>query len=328
VQSAHPKRFAVAISSEVLFDFEAEDKIQRSLSAEDERRHQVAHDADALPPGQALPLVKALLRLSERASRQFELVVVSPASADASPRLFASIHEHALQVTRAAFTGGEAFGPYLHAFGIDLFLSAKQSDVSSALAAGTLAALVTAPSGDGKRPIDQVRVAFDGNAAVFAHSRWDGGEAGGNWPKSIEQSLANLMKLLSELQTGDPRCVRTALLTRRTSPAQEPVLKALREANVRLDEAFFGSDLPREQLLEVFSPHFLFGDGGSHFRVPEEIATADLYEIEEEEKAPQTAFARLQQRASQRGTSAAPHSSPDAAAKAATDRPGEKPVPR
>src|SRR5262249_5280076 len=156
-------------------------------------------------------------------------------------RLFASIHEHGLQVMHAAFTGGEALSPYLQAFSSDLFLSANQGEVSSALAGGTLAALVTARLGDVKRPIDQDRRAVDGNAAVFAHSRWDGGEAGGIRPKNIEQPLTNFMKLLSELQIGDARSVRTALLTRRTSPAQEPVLKALREANVRLDEAYFGS---------------------------------------------------------------------------------------
>lgn len=84
-----------------------------------------------MPPGRALPLVKALLRLGERTSRWCELLVLSPASADASPRLFASVHEHALQVTRAAFT-------------------------------------VTARCGDVKRPTDQLRIAFDGNAAIFA----------------------------------------------------------------------------------------------------------------------------------------------------------------
>ncbi|MGH7338311.1 MAG: 5'-nucleotidase, partial [Myxococcota bacterium] len=181
--------------------------------------------------------------------------------------------------------------------------------------------------GDVKRPIDQIRVAFDGNAAVFAHSRWDGGEAGGIRPQSIVQPLTNFMKLLSELQTGDSRSVRTALLTRRTSPAQEPVLKALREANARLDEAFFGSDLPREQLLEVFSPHFLFGDGGSHFRLSEEIAAADLQAIEDEENAPQLALARLKQLASERGTSAT-ESSSDTAANLAADPPGQKPQSR
>lgn len=106
------------------------------------------------------------------------------------------------------------------------------------------------------------------------------------------------MQLLSELQIWDPRSVRTALLTRRTSPAQEPVLKALREANVRLDEAFFGSDLPRDPLIELFGPQLVFGDGGTHFRVADEIARADLQAIEDEEKKSQEAHARLQQRAS------------------------------
>jgi 5'-nucleotidase len=303
MQDALSKRFAVGVSSQALFDFDAEGEIQRSRSGEEFRRHQMEHDGDALRPGRALPLAKALLRLGEHVSRRFELVVVSPASGDTSPRLFASIHEHALQVTRIAFTGGEAFGPYLQAFGVDLFLSAREEEVLAALASGTLSALVTARLEDAKRPIEQIRVAFDGEAAVFAHARWADAELEGIRPKNVERPLANLTKLLSELQMGDLEKppVRTALLTRRASPAHEPVLKGLREANVRLDEAFFGSELPREQLLEIFRTHLLFGDGGSHFRLPGEVVKADIEGMDEDDVSSQSPFARLRARSSDRG---------------------------
>ena len=198
--------------------------------------------------------MKALLRLAESTSHRIELVVLSPASADASPRLFASLHEHGLHATRAAFTGGEAFGAYLQAFGVDLLSSADNGEVSQAVASGTLAALVTtslvdaAPSDRSDSPRLRRRCLRSRKVR-----RADQG-AEGTWPTSVEKPLASLTKLLSELQTREPgaRHVRTALISRSASPAEQPVLKALREANVRLDEAYFGTGLPHKELLEVF----------------------------------------------------------------------------
>ncbi len=299
MQDPLSKRYVVAVSSHALFDFEADDEMSRSGNAEGFRRHQIEREGDALRPGRALPVAKALLRLSEHVSRRFELVVVSPASGDTSPRLFASVREQALQVTRIAFTGGEPFAPYLEAFGVDLFLSTSEQEVLSALAAGTLSALVTARLEDAVRPIDQIRVAFDGEAAVFAHARWAAAEPDGVRPKSVERPLSNLTKLFSELQMTnlEKPPVRTALLTRRAAPGQEPVIVGLREANVRLDEAFFGSELPRERLLELFHAHLLFADGGSAFRLSGESPKDDVAPAPTADDGPRNPLARMRARA-------------------------------
>ena len=288
-------RLVIGVSADALFDLEAEAEIQRTRSPEEYRRHQVQRDGDALAPGRALPLVQALLRLGERSARRFELVVLSRAGADASPRLFASTQEHAMNVARAAFTGGESFAAYLEAFQVDLLLSEDEVEVRRAVAAGTPAALVTARLEEAKQPIDRVRIAFDGDAAIFG--RADGEDE--VRPEGMEKPLARLMKTLAELQTGDAekRPIRTALVTRRASPAQEGVIKAMREANVRLDEAFFVGDMPREQVLAAFRAHLFFDDGGTHFRVPEAIVKADLRATEEEASASSSSpFARLRLR--------------------------------
>ena len=291
-------RLVIGVSAHALFDLEAEAEIQRTRSPEDYRRHQIQRDGDVLAPGRALPVVQALQRLGERSARRFELVVLSRAGADASPRLFTSTQEHAVHVARAAFTGGEPFGPYLEAFQVDLLLSEDQEEVRRAIVAGTPAAVVTARLEDAKQPIDQVRIAFDGDAVVFGRAD---GEADEARPEGVGKPLAKLMKTLAELQTGDPdkRPVRTALVTRRTSPAQELAIKAMRESNVRLDEAFFVGDLPREQVLAAFRAHVFFDDGGTHFRIPEEIVKADLRATEEEASATSNSpFARLRLRSS------------------------------
>jgi 5'-nucleotidase len=294
-------RLVVAVSAPALFDLAAEEEAGRARGAEEPRRSTGGRDGEVLAPGRAFPVVQALARLgADRAARRVELVLLSRASADASPRVFASLQEHAVHVARAAFTGGEAFAPYLAAFHVDLLLSEREEDVRTALLAGTPAAVVTARLEDAKQPIDQVRIAFDGDAAVFGQA--PGEEADEVRPERTGAPLAKLLKALAELQTGDPdkQAVRTALLTRRASPAQERVLQSMREAKVRLDEAFFVGDLPREELLAAFRAHVFFDDGGSHFRVPEEIVRADLRATEEEAReasaSSNSPFARLRLR--------------------------------
>lgn len=290
------RSLVVGLSAHALFDLEAEEEAAPARAAEEKGRRTAPRDADALEPGRALPLAQALQRLGERAGRRFDLVVFSRANADSSPRIFAAMQAHAVHATRAAFTGGEPVAPYLRAFHVDLFLSANEEDVRTALAAGTPAALVTARGEEAKQPIDQIRIAFDGDAAVLGRDEDDEVR-----PEGVEKPLAKLMKAIAELQAGDAdkRAVRTALLTRRASPAQERVIKAMREWNVRLDEAFFVGDLPREQVLDAFRAHLFFEDGASHFRVPEEIVKQDMRATHEEAAATsQSPFSRLRLRSS------------------------------
>ena len=299
---ATSNRLVIGVSAHALFDLEAEAEIARTRSPEEYRRHLAQRDAEVLAQGRALPVVQALQRVGERSGRRFELVVLSRSGADASPRLFTSMHEHAVHATRAAFTGGEAFAPYLRAFHVDLLLAEDEEEARSAMVGGTPAAVVTARAEDAKQPIDQIRIAFDGDATLFSRGPGEEGEGDEVRPEGIEKPLARLMKAVAELQTGDPdkAAVRTALVTRRASPAQERAIKAMREWNVRLDQAFFVGDLPREELLEACRAHLLFDDGGSHFRLPEEIAKADLRETEAEVSAASShsPFARLRLRSS------------------------------
>jgi 5'-nucleotidase len=301
MQDPLSNRLIIGVSAHALFDLAADAEIARTRSPEEVRRDLSQRDTEVLAPGRAFPVVQALQRIGENPTRRFEIVVFSRANADASPRLFHSLHEHAVRATRAAFTGGDALAPYLKAFHVDLLLSEDEDEVRSATASGTPAAVVTARPEDAKQPIDQLRIAFDGDAAVFANAKGADAEADEIRPQGVEKPLARLMKVIAELQTGDPDKgpVRTALVTRRTSPAQERAIKAMREWKVRLDQAFFVGDLPREQLLEACRAHLLFDDGGSHFRIPEEIVKADLRETESEVgPSSNSPFARLRLRSS------------------------------
>ncbi len=301
MQDPLSNRLVIGISARALFDMEAEAEHARSHGPEDLRRNQSPRDNEVLAPGRGFPVVQALQRIGESSTRRFELVVFSRENADASPRLFHSMHEHAVHAARAAFTGGDPLAPYLQAFHVDLLLSSDEEEARTVTAAGTPAAVVTARLEDAKQPIEQIRIAFDGDASVFGHVPGGTAEADEVRPPSVEKPLARLMKAVAELQTGDPDKgpLRTALVTRRASPAQERALKAMREWKVRLDQAFFVGDLPRELLLQACRAHLFFDDGGSHFRIPEEIVTADLRETEvEATPSPSSPFARLRLRSS------------------------------
>jgi 5'-nucleotidase len=301
MQDPNSNRLVIGVSAHALFDLEDDAEVARTRSPEEYRRHLLQRDADVLEPGRGFQLVQALQRIGERSTRRFEIVVLSRSGADASPRLFTSMHEHAVHAARAAFTGGEPFGPYLKAFHVDVLLSEDEAEVHAAVLAGTPAAVVTARPEDAKQPVEQIRIAFDGDAAVLARASSGDDDADEIRPAGADKPLARLMKVVAELQAGDPdkSPVRTALVTRRASPGQETALKAMREWNVRLDQAFFVGDLPRDEVLEACRAHLFFDDGGSHFRIPEEIVKADLRATEAEATASSNSpFARLRLRSS------------------------------
>ena len=74
-------------------------------------------------------MVKAFLGLNKFQEHLVEVIVMSRNSPNTSLRIFNSISDYDLDITRAALTGGAPIAPHLHAFKTDLFLSANQQDV-------------------------------------------------------------------------------------------------------------------------------------------------------------------------------------------------------
>lgn len=67
-------------------------------------------------------------------------------------------------------SGGAHLSPYLAAFKTDLFLSAKEEDVQEAINSNVAAAVIcTHPEFmvDPNKEIQQIRIAFDGDAVLF-----------------------------------------------------------------------------------------------------------------------------------------------------------------
>ncbi|HTE43136.1 MAG TPA: 5'-nucleotidase [Steroidobacteraceae bacterium] len=271
----------IGISSRALFDLSAEDQIYQTQGLETYERYQLDNEHVCLKPGAGFPLVKSILRMNGLmpGKRKTEVVIMSRNSAETSLRIFNSIEQHNLDITRAALTGGAPLAPYLKAFSVDLFLSLYEDDVQAAVDAGVAAALLYAkPENPTQDEIGQIRIAFDGDAVLFSEEaehvyQTEGLDAFVEHEKRNarrplpEGPFAKLLKTLSHLQSeykGSEKPIRTALVTARNSPAHERVIRTLRAWGVDLDETFFLGGMDKSEVLKAFRPHIYFDDQRVH----------------------------------------------------------------
>ena len=164
-------KLVVGVSSRALFDLEEENKIfvEQGLDAYED--YQISHEKDILKPGTAFPLIKALHNLNCGDQRLTEIIVMSKNSANTSLRVFNSIEQYGLDISRAALVGGASISPYLGSFKTDLFLSADESDVQEAINANIAAGIICTHDElpiDSEQEIQQIRIAFDGDAVIFS----------------------------------------------------------------------------------------------------------------------------------------------------------------
>jgi 5'-nucleotidase len=270
----------IGVSSRALFDLDTENRLFVREGLEAYSKHQIRNEHQPLAPGAAFPLVKAILRLNTLVvdRRRAEVVIMSRNSADTSLRIFTSLEHHGLDITRAALTGGAALAPYMQAYRVDLFLSADEQDVQAAVDAGVPAATVLPPQPGYDSPVDEIRIAFDGDAVLFSAESERIFQSGGieafvahetaNAKKPLPDGpFAKLLRTLSILQTGlnlQKSPIRLALITARNAPAHERVIRTLRAWNVRIDEAHFLGGATKAEVVRAFGAHIFFDDQDTH----------------------------------------------------------------
>jgi 5'-nucleotidase len=273
----------IGISSRALFDLEAEEAIFRRQGLDAYRRHQLDNENEILKRGAGFALVRALLKLNALADnkRLVEVVIMSRNSSETSMRIFNSIQHYELDITRAVLSGGASLAPYLAAFNVSLFLSLHEDDVQAAVNSGVAAALLYQMPENPLDELDQIRIAFDGDAVIFSDEserifQEQGIEAfekhereNANRPLP-DGPFARLLKALSYIQSnfknaeGRAAPIRTALVTARSSPAHERVIRTLRIWNVAIDETFFMGGVAKSDVLAAFKPHIFFDDQPGH----------------------------------------------------------------
>ena len=247
-------KLVVAISSRALFDLEESNRVFDEQGVAAYHAYQRKHEDEILAPGIAFGLVNKLLALNRHDPPRVEVILLSRNTADTGLRIMNSIEHYRLDISRAAFTGGESTYPYVPAFDAHLFLSANPDDVRKALDAGHAAATIL-PSNVGQNPAleGELRIAFDGDAVLFSDEaeqvyKRDGLEA---FTKSETDAareplsggpFKNFLAALHRIQSEYPperSPIRTALVTARGAPAHERVIRTLRAWNIRIDEALF-----------------------------------------------------------------------------------------
>ena len=272
-------KLVVAISSRALFNLDDSHHVFEEDGLQAYSEYQVAREEEPLTPGEGFPLVQKLLRLNGTLdpSCQVEVVLLSRNSADTGLRIFNSIQHYELDITRAAFCGGESPWRYINAFGCKLFLSNEAQDVRRALENGVAAATLVS-RGAGASESDLLRFAFDGDAVVFSDEaeqiyKRDGLEAF----TASEQAAAReplrggpfkpFLAALHRLQQAFPPTeapIRTALVTARSAPAHERVIRTLRAWNIRIDESIFLGGLNKTEFLRAYQADVFFDDQQTH----------------------------------------------------------------
>ena len=126
--------------------------------------------------------------------------------------------------------------------------------------------------------IDQIRIAFDGDAVIFSDESEKIFQSEGlaafeeherlNARKPLpEGPFAKLLSTISLVQKrfgSDHAPIRTALVTSRNAPAHERVIRTLRVWDIRIDEVFFMGGIRKSDVLKAFGAHIFFDDQAVH----------------------------------------------------------------
>jgi 5'-nucleotidase len=272
-------KLTIAISSRALFNLDSSHHVYESQGLQAYQQYQIEHEDEPLEPGEAFPMVHKLLRLNQLIGGEprVEVILLSRNSADTGLRVFNSIQHHSLDISRAAFCGGESPYRYIQAFGSHLFLSTHAQDVRNALEYGVAAATLVSSKG-GSSDDEKLRFAFDGDAVIFSDEAEqvykDRGleaftaseQAAAKDPLSggpFKAFLAALQKLQAEFPPTDSP-IRTALVTARSAPAHERVIRTLRAWKIRIDESIFLGGLNKTEFLKSYQADVFFDDQQQH----------------------------------------------------------------
>ena len=277
-----PLPLIVGISTRALFDLETEHAVFREEGVKAYAKLQRSLENKILEPGTAFEVVKRLLALKGLAQeRQVDVLFLSRNSADLSLRAYKSAEHYGLDITRGSFTGGRSVAPFVSAWGVDLFLSNEDADVTAAAEAGTAAArLVERPRSILQVPDDEVRIALDGDSVVFSdesdriyqerklagfmeHERLNADNPMKPGP------FGNFLEKLSMIRAAHMRPngfskVRIAIVTARNAAAHARVVNTLRSWGTPADEAHFVGHHDKASILRAFGAHIFFDDQERH----------------------------------------------------------------
>ncbi|PRN00167.1 5'-nucleotidase [Aliarcobacter cryaerophilus] len=282
-------KLVIAISSRALFDLEEENQIFEKDGLDAYYKYQLENEDKSLKKGTGYRLVENILKINSFFSsdeRQVEVIILSKNNAATSLRITNAINDLKLDIIRSAWTSGTNISNYLKAFKVDLFLSADDNDVLNAIENGVAAAKIL-HSNENIHNIsnEQVRIAFDGDAVLFSEEselvyKNHGLEAFIEHEKENRNNplemgpFAKLLLTIAKIQAKfptDKSPIRTALVTARSAPTHERVIKTFNLWGVRVDEAFFLGGTDKYEILQAFGADIFFDDQDVHLNLSSNV---------------------------------------------------------
>lgn len=282
-------KLVIAVSSSALFDLTESDRVFREQGEGAYREFQKDNLDAVLQPGVAFPFIRRFLSFNQifREEMPVEVVLLSRNSTATGRRVFRSIADHGLDISRAAFLSGTSPFPYIPAFNASLFLSANEDDVRSAVEAEYPAGLILPSQVSDDTGDDELRVAFDFDGVLADDEaeivfKEEGLQRFFEYERLHQNKehqpglLADLFRKLSRLQSleaervkedsGYQRILRTSIITARNAPAHERVITTLQSWGVEANETFFLGGMEKNRILNVLRPHIFFDDQLSHLQ--------------------------------------------------------------
>ena len=288
------QRLVVAVASSALFDLGEADHLYKKQGETAYRNYQRQHENDVLEPGVAFAFVKRLLSFNlSKEDSPVEVVLLSRNDPDTGLRVFNSIENHGLEITRAAFLNGNPPFQYIPAFSASIFLSANAINVKEAIVAGCPAGLVLDSLANDDSDDAELRIAFDFDGVLADDSaeqvfQTRGLEAFHQSETEQAQTphkkgpLHELFVKVAQLQelekkrtnsSTDYRLrLKIAIVTSRNAPAHRRVVTSLRKWGITVDQVFFLGGMDKARILEIFRPHIFFDDQKLHLKRAREIA--------------------------------------------------------
>ena len=284
-------KLIIGISSRALFDLDFSHEIYKKKGLKSYQDYQIENEDKTLKPGQAFNLVKKILNINDLydEKERVEVILLSRNTSDTGLRIRNSIEDHNLNISRAAFCGGESPHRYVRDFGVHLFLSSSIEDVKLAIKSNVAAATIISRSFDRmkKNDSDILKIAFDGDAVIFSDESEKVFQEKGldafiknevNAKSVLKEGpfksfLVELNKIQSDFEIN--KCpIRTALITARSAPSDKRVIKTLRKWGVRIDESLFLGGMDKTKFLESFDADIFFDDQKKHIMNAIETTTS------------------------------------------------------
>ena len=284
-------KLIIGISSRALFDLDESHKIYKKEGLKSYADYQIDNENETLAPGQAFNLVQKILKINDlyEKSDRVEVILLSRNTSDTGLRIRNSIEDHNLNISRAAFCGGESPHRYVKDFGVHLFLSSSLEDVKLAIESNVAAATIISRSLENQRKSESslLKIAFDGDAVIFSDESEKVFHEKGldafienevNAETVLKEGpfksfLVELNKIQNDFEIN--QCpIRTALVTARSAPSDKRVIKTLRQWGVRIDESLFLGGMEKNKFLESFDADIFFDDQRKHIMGAIETTTS------------------------------------------------------